>query len=50
MTNILVGIIILAIISSSAVKILSEKKKGSKCIGCPYSKASSNNCSCSSHK
>lgn len=49
MANIIVGAVILAIIGLSTAKVISEKKKGSKCIGCPHS--GSNNkesCSCSS--
>lgn len=35
-TNILVVAVIVVIIGSAVYKIISEKKKGRKCIGCPY--------------
>lgn len=41
MQNIIVGLLILAIIILSIIKIVKEKKKGSKCIGCPHSKGCS---------
>lgn len=44
MGNIIVGIIILAIVVAAIAKIVIEKKKGAKCIGCPYSKAAGGNC------
>ncbi|MGM0420914.1 MAG: FeoB-associated Cys-rich membrane protein [Bacillota bacterium] len=37
MANILVALIILGIASSAVAKIVIEKRKGAKCIGCPYS-------------
>ena len=46
MTNIIVALVILIIISGAAAKLIIEKKKGAKCIGCPYSKSDGNNCSC----
>ena len=48
MANIIVGALILAIIGLSAAKVIIEKKKGSKCIGCPHSGSNSKeSCSCS---
>ncbi|MFW5980328.1 MAG: FeoB-associated Cys-rich membrane protein [Halanaerobiales bacterium] len=44
MSNLIVGLIILAIISGATAKIIIEKKKGTKCIGCPY--ADQEDCSC----
>jgi len=41
MGNIIVTVIILAIVAAAIAKIVSEKKKGAKCIGCPYSKEGS---------
>ncbi len=38
MTDIIVVTIILAIVIAAAVKIIIEKRKGTRCIGCPYSK------------
>ncbi len=37
MANIIVMIIILVIIAAAITKIVIEKRKGAKCIGCPYS-------------
>ncbi|WP_413701842.1 FeoB-associated Cys-rich membrane protein [Psychromonas sp. KJ10-10] len=34
MTNIIVSLVIIAIIALAIVKIISEKRKGVKCIGC----------------
>ncbi|MFP4660773.1 MAG: FeoB-associated Cys-rich membrane protein [Halanaerobiales bacterium] len=45
MANIIVSIIILAIVAVAIAKIVIEKRKGVKCIGCPYSKGDSG-CSC----
>lgn len=39
MVNIVLGIVIAAIFSAAVYKIYSDKKKGIKCSGCPYSKA-----------
>ncbi len=39
--DIILILIILALIAGAAYKIIKEKKKGNKCIGCPYS----SNCS-----
>lgn len=44
MTNIIVGTIILAIIAGAIAIVVHEKRKGAKCIGCPYSKSCGNNC------
>jgi len=45
MTDIIVGAIILVIIVAAILKIISEKRKGAKCVGCPYS-TSNTNCNC----
>lgn len=50
MENIIVILVILAIVGASIAKIIVEKKKGVKCIGCPHSGTSKSNCGCSSHK
>jgi hypothetical protein len=50
MTNLIVSIIILAIVAGAITKIVIEKKKGVKCIGCPYSESDNENCSCSISK
>lgn len=44
MTNIIVILIILAIIGAAIAKIIIEKKKGVKCIGCPSGGTSKSNC------
>ncbi len=46
MANIIVMIIILAIITIAIAKIVIEKRKGVKCIGCPYSKPCGSSCGC----
>jgi len=46
MINIIVILVILAIVSAAIAKIISEKRKGAKCIGCPYSGSDKSNCSC----
>ncbi|MGL5152387.1 MAG: FeoB-associated Cys-rich membrane protein [Clostridium sp.] len=43
MGNAIVLVLIILILSLSIGKIVKEKKKGVKCIGCPYNKE------CSSH-
>lgn len=50
MANIIVILVILAIVCAAITKIVSEKKKGAKCIGCPHSGTSKSNCGCNSHK
>lgn len=46
MTNIIVILIILAIITGAITKVIIEKRNGAKCIGCPHGKAGSSGCSC----
>jgi len=50
MSNLIVGLIIIAIICASIAKIIIEKKKGVKCIGCQESGSKKNGCGCSSLK
>lgn len=50
MENIIVILVILAIVGASITKIIIEKKKGAKCIGCPSGGAGKSNCSCNTHK
>ena len=45
MADIIAAAVILAIITVSVRKIIVEKRKGTKCIGCPYS-GKDNKCSC----
>jgi len=35
MADVIVTIVILAIVAAAVVKVLTEKRKGNKCIGCP---------------
>lgn len=45
MGNIIVSLIILGIIALSITKIVIEKRKGVKCVGCPHSGSNkTNNC------
>ena len=44
MANLIVGLVIISIVAMSIRKIVVEKKKGAKCIGCPYGGASENKC------
>lgn len=47
MANFVVILIIVAILSGATAKLVSEKKKGAKCVGCPYSgQAGGSACSC----
>jgi len=47
MTNMTLGFILLSILGLSISKIIAEKKKGVKCIGCPYAgMKGKENCSC----
>ncbi|MGL5084897.1 MAG: FeoB-associated Cys-rich membrane protein [Clostridium sp.] len=41
MGNIIISVIILFILGLSISKVVSEKRKGIKCIGCPHSKSCS---------
>ncbi len=36
MANIATGLVILSILGLSIAKIVAEKRKGVRCIGCPY--------------
>ncbi len=38
MNTVIAILVLLAILSIAIAYIISEKKKGSKCIGCPYAK------------
>ncbi|MDF2545150.1 MAG: hypothetical protein K0R93_48 [Anaerosolibacter sp.] len=50
MSNIIVILVILAIVGAAIAKIVIEKKKGAKCIGCPSGGTSKSNCGCNTHK
>jgi len=49
MENVIVIIVILIIVAVASAKIYSEKKKGAKCVGCPYSQSGAG-CNCSKTK
>ncbi len=46
MANLIVVLVILAIVTLAIRKIVVEKRKGVKCIGCPHSGSSSKKSSC----
>lgn len=50
MANIIVIIIILIIIIAAIAKIVIEKRKGAKCVGCPYSQSDKSSCGCNDSK
>jgi len=50
MANLIVSIIILAIVIAAIAKIVIEKRRGAKCIGCPYSKTGGSSCGCNHSK
>lgn len=50
MGNLIVILILLGIISGAIAKIVIEKRKGVKCIGCPSGSSCKSNCSCNVHK
>lgn len=50
MSNVIVALIIFAIIGASTAKIIIEKRKGVKCIGCPYSHSKDGKCNCNHSK
>ena len=47
MTDLILVVVLLIILGSAALYIYKAKKRGEKCIGCPYSKQCSNSkCNC----
>lgn len=44
MGNVILLVVIISIIGLSISKVVSEKRKGSKCIGCPHGKSCSKKC------
>lgn len=46
MENLILGIVLLAIVGGAIAKIISEKKKGVKCIGCPSGQSCKSNHNC----
>lgn len=47
MANFIVALVIIAIIAMSVRKIVTEKKRGAKCVGCPYAGSNGNSCASS---
>jgi hypothetical protein len=50
MTDIIIVAIVIAIVALAGFYVYRQKKKGKKCIGCPYSDSCSSGCSCSESK
>ena len=48
--DIIIIVILVAILLGALIYIGNQKKKGNKCIGCPYGKNCSGNCSEKSEK
>ena len=46
MADIIVIITILAIVAAAIAKIVIEKRKGNKCIGCPHGQTGGSRCDC----
>ena len=44
MTNIIIVLVLIAIVALAAGYVYKEKRRGSKCIGCPYSKGCIGGC------
>lgn len=49
MVDLMIIAVLVVIVSLAILKIVSEKRKGAKCVGCPYSKGSAS-CACPSDK
>lgn len=49
MTDIIVAIFLAGIIGAAIAYIIKTKKKGTKCIGCPYASACGKNTDCNSN-
>lgn len=50
MENYIVIGILAAIVGASVWYLIRAKKRGEKCIGCPYAKACGSKCSCGENK
>ena len=47
MVNVIIVLVIVAIVGSSIAYIVKEKKRGVKCVGCPYAQQCANRGKCS---
>ena len=45
-TDIIVLVIVALIIGGASLYIIRAKKRGQKCIGCPYAKSCASHCTC----
>lgn len=50
MGNVIVVLILVAILSGIIWYLIRAKKRGEKCVGCPYAKQCGNNCNCNTNK
>ena len=48
LSNVIIIAVLLAIVGGALVYIKKNRKKGIKCVGCPYASGCSGGCSCSS--
>lgn len=48
MENVIVVLILVAITAGITYYLVRAKKRGEKCVGCPYAKQCSSKCDCSS--
>lgn len=48
-TDIIVALIVLAIAAAIITYLVRAKKRGEKCIGCPYAKQCGNHCNCNNN-
>ena len=46
MENIILVLVLLAIVAAVILYLVRAKKRGEKCIGCPYAKQCSEKCNC----
>ncbi len=50
MDNVIIFLLVLAVVGLAVWYIVNSKKKGQKCIGCPYSKECSSKGNCNENK
>ena len=46
MENLIVIAIVAAVVGAAAWYIIREKRRGKRCVGCPYAQSCSGNCNC----